>query len=92
MSVTNITLKNLAAHVLIESNGTMNVLSLVKAGETNVASAILADVEPGILPGGENIRSRRSVHNFGDSIESCAKPGGKMPPSTSARMADATLT
>ncbi|MEY4386458.1 MAG: hypothetical protein RLY20_1741, partial [Verrucomicrobiota bacterium] len=40
VSVTNITLKNFAAHVLIESNGTMNVLSVVRAGETNITPAV----------------------------------------------------
>lgn len=37
-SVTNITLKNFAAHVLIETNGTMNVTSVVRAGDTNADS------------------------------------------------------
>jgi len=39
VSVTNITLKNFAAHVLIETNGAMNVMSVVRAGDTNAPAA-----------------------------------------------------
>ena len=57
----------------------------------DVASAILADVEPGILPGGNGVSSGGTAEFSDRSGASCAKLGGKMPPSTSARMADATV-
>jgi site-specific DNA-methyltransferase (adenine-specific) len=49
-----------------------------------VASGILPDVEPGFQPGGKNADISKYPEN------SASGPGGKMPPSTSGRMPDAT--
>lgn len=47
VTVSNITLKNFAAHVLIETNGAMNVTSIMRAGDTNApAPASAAPTEP----------------------------------------------
>jgi hypothetical protein len=39
VTVSNITVANIAAHVLIETNGEINVLSLVRPGDTNAPAA-----------------------------------------------------
>ena len=49
-----------------------------------VVAGILPAVEPGILPGGTGVDNFKRTENLGDN------PGGKMPPSTSGRMPDAT--
>jgi len=51
-----------------------------------VAAGILPAVEPGILPGGTGVQNFKSVKN------SKIDPGGKMPPSASGRMPDATIS
>ena len=56
-----------------------------------IASAIPADLEPGILPGGKGVGSTSAAESSGGSVALHAGPGGKMPPSTSAKMADATV-
>ena len=48
------------------------------------AAGILPAIEPGFQPSGDSAESRA-----GDRT-SCANPGGRMPPSTSGRMPDAT--
>jgi Cd2+/Zn2+-exporting ATPase len=50
-----------------------------------VAAGILPAVEPGILPGGIVVDSFKSAEDFADNS------GGRMPPSTSGKMPDATL-
>lgn len=85
VTVSNITVANIAAHVLIETNGEINVLSLVRPGDTNVASAILADVEPGILPGGTNVAPANASESQTTAAASSPIPGGMMPPSTAGQ-------
>jgi len=55
-----------------------------------VASAILADVEPGILPGAKDAISAKALESPISPIPISVGPGGKMPPSTSSRRPDAT--
>jgi cysteine desulfurase len=59
-------------------------------GPKQVASAILADIEPGILPGGLAVESTSASRLPKSYPAASGLPGGKMPPSTSAKMADAT--
>ena len=59
-------------------------LPFVKGYVFTVAAGILPDVEPRILPGGIGVLSGK-----GGSIWRL-RPGGKMPPSTAAKMAAAT--
>jgi len=56
-----------------------------------VASAILADVEPGVPPGGKT--SHRSQLGDIGTFPQCERifPGGKMPPSTAGGTPAATL-
>ena len=68
------------------------VRTMLETGMAPVESAILADVEPGILPGGKTGSRPMPSENPNPSASSHAIPGGKMPPSTSAKMADATTT
>src|SRR6266536_6077129 len=49
-----------------------------------VAAGILPAVEPGILPGGNGVLSGNALPIWRP------RPGGKMPPPTAAKMADAT--
>ena len=68
-----------------------------------VAAGILPAVEPGFStlrsspatedgqPGGKNAAEPGRVEKFGIATDSSAGPGGKMPPSTSGKMPDATL-
>jgi hypothetical protein len=49
-----------------------------------VAAGILPAVEPGILPGGNGVLSGKALAIWRP------RPGGKMPPSTAAKMAAAT--
>jgi tRNA (cytidine/uridine-2'-O-)-methyltransferase len=58
--------------------------------EASVASAILADVEPGILPGGKTVDSTAASGKSNVSHAALPNPGGRMPPSTSGRRPDAT--
>jgi hypothetical protein len=50
-----------------------------------VASAILADVEPGILPGGQNVKKLMTEIVLKNLGSPSADPGGKMPPFTAGR-------
>ncbi|PYK98809.1 MAG: hypothetical protein DME19_11085 [Verrucomicrobia bacterium] len=57
-----------------------------------VAAGVSPAVELGILPGGASARMPQSVRLFADRrTTERSFPGGKMPPSTAARMAAATL-
>jgi PAT family beta-lactamase induction signal transducer AmpG len=56
----------------------------------NVAAGILPAVEPGFQPGGTGVEEKTSVHSSTGSAQSDANPGGRMPPSTSGKMPDAT--
>jgi hypothetical protein len=56
-----------------------------------VAAGILPAVEPGFQPGGKNVGIGAVVGKPNASAASSANPGGKMPPSTSGKMPDATL-
>jgi ATP-dependent helicase HrpA len=55
-----------------------------------VAAGILPAVEPGILPGGIGADEETTFERSSTVKASSANPGGKMPPSTSGRMPDAT--
>jgi acyl-[acyl-carrier-protein]-phospholipid O-acyltransferase / long-chain-fatty-acid--[acyl-carrier-protein] ligase len=55
-----------------------------------VAVGILPAVEPGILPGGKSVESSGILENFKSDEMSDTIPGGRMPPSTSGKMPDAT--
>lgn len=55
-----------------------------------VAAGILPAVEPGFQPGGKDVRSKESARFSDTASFSDSNPGGKMPPSTSGRMPDAT--
>jgi hypothetical protein len=61
------------------------------APKKNVASGILPDVEPGILPGGKNADIAATFDHQSAAKIGRANPGGKMPPSTSGWKPDATL-
>jgi apolipoprotein N-acyltransferase len=70
-----------------------NQVYLVVGGRSAVrpvASAILADVEPGILPGGTASELLTPSSKSDPSPPSSLFPGGKMPPSTSGQRPDAT--
>jgi hypothetical protein len=58
----------------------------------SVASAILADVEPGILPGGKTSAQAEAKQTPSAPDTSIANPGGKMPPSTAGKMPATTTT
>ena len=62
----------------------------IAAWRRSVASAILADMESGILPGGKATESGTSLANQEAVGASGINPGGRMPPSTSGKMPDAT--
>jgi serine/threonine protein kinase len=55
-----------------------------------VAAGILPAVEPGFQPGGRDIATTEGLEKSEAANSSNAIPGGKMPPSTSGRMPDAT--
>jgi acyl-[acyl-carrier-protein]-phospholipid O-acyltransferase/long-chain-fatty-acid--[acyl-carrier-protein] ligase len=55
-----------------------------------VAVGILPAVEPGILPGGKGVESSGILENSKPHKMSDTIPGGRMPPSTSGKMPDAT--
>jgi len=74
--------------VVMEKTNARNLSPAAFAGK--VASAILADVEPGILPGGKSATSAKALENPKAPIPTHARPGGKMPPSTSGQRPDAT--
>ena len=61
-----------------------------KTVEVLVAAGILPALEPGFQPGGKNAGSQEDAGVYGATSSSSASPGGKMPPSTSGRMPDAT--
>ncbi len=62
------------------------------AAHWNVAAGILPAVEPGFQPGGKNLAPAGSGSVFWRSQQSSAFfPGGRMPPSTSGKMPDATM-
>ena len=58
--------------------------------EASVASAILADVEPGVPPGARTEAIAETFDKSNASHASLPRPGGKMPPSTSGQRPDAT--
>ena len=74
--------------IVMEKTNARNLSLASFAGK--VASAILADVEPGILPGGKGATSAAALESPKAPIATNARPGGKMPPSTSGRRPDAT--
>jgi nitrite reductase/ring-hydroxylating ferredoxin subunit/DMSO/TMAO reductase YedYZ heme-binding membrane subunit len=63
-----------------------------KAEPALVAAGILPAVEPGFQPGGKNVDAAMRSENSKAVARSSAIPGGKMPPSTSGKMPDATPT
>ena len=62
----------------------------LRAEGRNVAAGILPAVEPGFQPGGKNTAIATGIGNSNASVSSVKNPGGKMLPSTSGRMPDAT--
>jgi 3-oxoisoapionate kinase len=66
-------------------------LEAALASAWNVAAGILPAVEPGFQPGGENHLQTQAARNF-PTLQANPRlnPCGKMPPSTSGRMPDAT--
>ena len=59
-------------------------------GLPDVAAGILPAVEPGFQPGGKGVESEGRVGYLNATNRLSGGPGGKMPPSTSGRMPDAT--
>ena len=57
---------------------------------TDVAAGILPAVEPGFQPGGKGLATIGRMESFDAAASLNASPGGKMPPSTSGKMPDAT--
>ncbi len=53
-----------------------------RAKKRTVASAILADVEPGILPGGQTVNRTKAADHLNAPSASHADPGGKMADAT----------
>jgi D-alanyl-D-alanine carboxypeptidase/D-alanyl-D-alanine-endopeptidase (penicillin-binding protein 4) len=80
----------LSRNNLTTANATLALLKLMATKRAAVASGILPDVEPGILPGGKSSARGKSSEVSRSSSTSRVNPGGKMPPSTSGRMPDAT--
>ena len=75
----------LSRNNLTTANVTVGLLKVMATHRGGVASAILADVEPGFQPGGKGV---------GDPVRaesSCVDSGGKMPPSTAGRRPGAIL-
>jgi serine/threonine protein kinase len=68
----------------------LNHPGIVTLYEFGVASGILPDVEPGILPGGKGVLSATGLESSGFGASSGAGPGGKIPPSMSGKRPDAT--
>ena len=62
-----------------------------EAGGRHVAAGVSPAVEPGILPGGTSPRIPKASGYLQIAEQRAFFPGGKMPPSTAARMAAATL-
>jgi superfamily II DNA or RNA helicase len=56
-----------------------------------VAAGILPAVEPGFQPGGKSVGNQEVAGVTTNIAISSADPGGKMPPSTSGKMPDATF-
>ncbi len=61
-----------------------------KTAEVLVAAGILPAVEPGFQPGGKGVASTEITGNSEAAAGAILSPGGKMPPSTSGKMPDAT--
>ena len=68
----------------------LNHPGIVTLYEFGVAAGILPAVEPGFQPGGKSVASKENAEKSGVAASSDANPGGRMPPSTSGRMPDAT--
>jgi len=68
----------------------LNHPGIVTLYEFGVATGILPAVEPGVPPGGKSVGSSESAEKSGVIASPGAVPGGRMPPSTSGRMPDAT--
>ena len=64
---------------------------MIKRLSENVASAILADVESGVSPGGKCATRVGSPNYLNLFSRSCPNPGGKMPPSTAGQRPAATF-
>jgi serine/threonine protein kinase/biopolymer transport protein ExbD len=68
----------------------LNHPGIVTLYEFGVAAGILPAVEPGFQPGGKSVASAESFEKSEAATNAEANPGGKMPPSTSGKMPDAT--
>jgi len=64
----------------------------LRAGLKMVASAILADVEPGLPARRNGVAAKKTTGPFGRFTQPAFFPGGKMPPSTAGRMPAATFS
>jgi serine/threonine protein kinase len=68
----------------------LNHPGIVTVHDFGVAAGILPAVEPGFQPGGTSVENTVRPEKSVAIASSGANPGGKMPPSTSGRMPDAT--
>ena len=69
-----------------------NIFFYAQTRQPIVAAGILPAVEPGFQPGGKSSARASGLDNSDASLAANVHPGGKMPPSTSGRMPDATGT
>ncbi len=69
-----------------------NIYFYARTVKPIVAAGILPAVEPGFQPGGKRSARAKVLDNSDASIANHASPGGKLPPSTSGKMPDATAT
>jgi serine/threonine protein kinase len=68
----------------------LNHPGIVTLYEFGVAAGILPAVEPGFQPGGKSVAGSEALESSGVIASSIANPGGRMPPSTSGKLPDAT--
>jgi serine/threonine protein kinase/biopolymer transport protein ExbD len=68
----------------------LNHPGIVTLYEFGVATGILPAVDPGFQPGGKDAGSPENLENSETVTDEERAPGGRMPPSTSGKMPDAT--
>ena len=61
--------------------GCFRIITSLRACLKTVASAILADVEPGFQPGEKSLALEKAQQNMGAHVMRAIPPGGKLPPS-----------
>ena len=81
-----------AASCSTDMNGAAvkNACDILRARLAPVTAGILPAVKPGFQPGGQDVGGKECVQNLHTTENSCARPGGKMSPSTAGRMPAAT--